>query len=320
MSSILRIGMIGLDTSHAVDFTELLNDPNHQHHVPGARVTVAFPGGSPDFELSAGRVEGFTETLRSKHGVEIVDTPEAVAERCDAILLESVDGRVHLEQFRRIAPYGKPVFIDKPLAVSSRDAEEIARVAEQHGVEVMSCSAVRFAQTLTEAVASEEGGAIIGADCYGPMDLQPTQPGLFWYGVHTADMLYAAMGTGCIRVQAHTNDDDDLIVGTWADGRIGTIRGNRRGNRRFGVWVHRQKKTLYADVYASDKPYYALLLESIVRWFAGGRPAIDLRETLEVVRFMEAANESRVTGQPVSLGGSPAVGQAAAAREGGTSS
>jgi len=40
-------------------------------------------------------------------------------------MLESADGRVHPEQFRRIAPYGKPVFIDKPLAVSVRDAEEI---------------------------------------------------------------------------------------------------------------------------------------------------------------------------------------------------
>lgn len=95
----LKVGIIGLDTSHVVAFTGLLNDKNHEYHIPGGKVLVAYPGGSPDFELSIGRVKGFTEELQTKYGVEIVDSVEAVAEASDAILLESVDGRVHLEQF-----------------------------------------------------------------------------------------------------------------------------------------------------------------------------------------------------------------------------
>ena len=68
----LRVGLIGLDTSHVVAFTQLLNDPAHPDHVPGARVVAAFKGGSPDVEASATRVDGFTATLRDKWQIEIV--------------------------------------------------------------------------------------------------------------------------------------------------------------------------------------------------------------------------------------------------------
>src|SRR3982750_931903 len=110
----LRIGMIGLDTSHATAFTELLNNPNSKNHVAGGKVVAAFKGGSPDIESSASRVEGYTKQLEEKYGVKIVGTIEELCQQVDAILLESVDGRPHLEQVRPGIKAHKPVFIDKP--------------------------------------------------------------------------------------------------------------------------------------------------------------------------------------------------------------
>lgn len=301
MSKSLKIGIIGLDTSHVPAFTELLNRTEHPYHVPGGKVTAAYPGGSPDFELSFSRVGGYTETLSGTYGVQVMDTIEEVAEGSDALLLESVDGRVHLEQFRRIAPFGKPVFIDKPFALTSADAREIASIARGSGVPLMSCSAVRYAEGLTAEL--EEGGkeSIFGMDCYGPAALQPTQPGLFWYGIHTVDMLYEAMGRGCIQVTASSNEDHEFVVGLWKDGRIGTIRGNRKGNGQFGALIHRDSGTRTVDVYAHKKPYYASLMERIMKMFQTGEPSIELEETLEIIRFIEAANESRETGKTVVL-------------------
>lgn len=297
----LHIGIIGLDTSHAPVFTELINDKNHPYHVPGGEVTVAFPGGSKDFHLSYSRIERFTEQIRSQFDVKIVDSPEEVAENCDAMLLESVDGRVHLEQFRRIAACRKPVFIDKPLAVSYADAKEIADLARQYDVPLMSCSALRYAETLTEALMEDEDSAVIGMDCYGPMALQPTQPGLFWYGVHTVEMLYKTLGKGCKQVIAVSNEEHDFISGVWENGKIGTIRGNRKGNDQFGALLHRESRTQFIDVYKHPKPYYASLLEHIMQMFMTGTPDIDIEETLQIIRFMEAANESRESGQTVFL-------------------
>ncbi|MEF3306969.1 Gfo/Idh/MocA family protein [Paenibacillus sp. GYB003] len=301
MSNALKIGIIGLDTSHVTAFTQLLNDSAHTYHVPGGKVVVAYPGGSPDFELSISRVQGFTDKLRDEYGVQIVDSVEQVAQQSDAILLESVDGRVHLEQFAKIAPYGKPVFIDKPLAVTSEHAKQIAELAAKHGVAVMSTSALRFAEGLTEVLASGEKGAIIGADAYGPMAIQPTQPGYFWYGIHSVEMVFAVLGKDCVDVTVTTNDDHDVIVGRWADGRIATVRGNRKGNNSFGAVVHREKGSQFVDVYSHPKPYYASLLERIVPMFKGEGAAIDFAETIAVIRFIEAANESRINGKTVAL-------------------
>src|SRR5690625_3628344 len=112
--------MVGLDTSHVTAFTEILHNENHPYHMPGAEVVIAYPGGSPDMELSISRVDDFTKRMREEFDVKIVDSIEEVADQADAIFLETVDGRMHFEQFKRIAPYGKPVFIDKPLTVSTK--------------------------------------------------------------------------------------------------------------------------------------------------------------------------------------------------------
>ncbi|HZG87876.1 Gfo/Idh/MocA family protein [Paenibacillus sp.] len=295
----LKLGMIGLDTSHSVAFAELLQDEAHPNHVPGGRVTVAYPGGSPDIELSRSRVAGFAEQLRDRFGADLVDSPAQVAEEADAIMIVALDGRSHLELFREVAPFGKPVFIDKPLAVSHREALAIRDLSERYGTPVMSSSSLRFSGAIAEAL--KESGGALGADCFGPMPLEPSQPGLFWYGIHTVEMLYAILGPGCAKVTASTNDDHELVVGEWADGRIGTVRGTRAGHSRFGAIIHGKDHSILADASGYTKPFYAELVERLVRFFQTGIPAVPLSETLELIRFIEAANESRGTGRSVRL-------------------
>jgi len=302
MTPQLHIGLIGLDTPHAVTFTTLLHDAASPHHVAGGRVVAAYPGGSRDFHLSWSRVGSFTKELRDNHEVEILDSPEAVAERCDAILLTAVDGRAHRELFERISRYGRPTFIDKPFATRAADAEAIAARARDAGIPLMAASSLRFSDSLRTVLVDYAASEIIGADFFGPMELEPTQPGLFWYGVHSVEMLYAVLGRGCQQVTAFTNNDHDLIVGVWADGRIGTIRGNRKGNSIFGGVVHRQRGSQPVDANRDDSlAKYARLLKQVLQMFASGKATLDLEETVETIRFMEAANESRYSGQPMSL-------------------
>ncbi|MFM8360818.1 MAG: Gfo/Idh/MocA family oxidoreductase, partial [Verrucomicrobiota bacterium] len=112
----LRVGLIGLDTSHVTAFTEILNNPQAKDHVAGARVVAGFRGGSPDIESSWSRVGEYTRTLQEKHGVKIYDTIEELCRNVDVVMVESVDGRPHLEQARTVIAAGKPLYIDKPVA------------------------------------------------------------------------------------------------------------------------------------------------------------------------------------------------------------
>lgn len=301
MSKEFNLGVVGCDTSHCVAFTRILNDSTNEHHVPGAKITTAWPGGSPDFDLSISRVDGFVKELRDDWQINIVDTPEEVAENCDAILLTSVDGRIHQEQFERIATFGKPIFIDKPFSLKVDQAREMFALAQEKNIPLMSTSSLRFADGLVEVLEDKSEGTVFGADFYGPMVIQPTQPGYFWYGIHVVEMLFATLGKGCVEVTVQTNDNHDLIVGTWADGRIGTIRGNRLGNNKFGGVIHRETGSRFVDVYASGKPYYANLLEQILLMLNSGKSVLDSEETVEVIRFIQAANESRETGKTIRI-------------------
>lgn len=299
--NLLRIGLIGLDTSHALAFTRLMHDTEDTYHVPGARIIAAYPGGSPDFSLSISRVHGFTEDIQQKYGVQIMDSPEEVAEHCDALMLLSADGRVHLDLFRRIAPFGKPVFIDKPLALRSSEAKEIGAIAASHSIPVMSSSSLRYAVSLTRELDREGEGSVIGADVHGPMEIESTQSRYFWYGIHAAEMLFAIMGPGCREVYASSTESHELITGTWKDGRIGTVRGNRGGNFMFGALIHRTTGSDYVDAGSSGKPFYADLLEQVMPMFATGKTPLPLEQSVEVIRFLEAAEESITTRCTVKL-------------------
>jgi hypothetical protein len=117
----LRAGIIGLDTSHAIAFTRMLNAEKPQEALAGCRIVAAYPKGSPDIQSSVSRVPKYTEEIQQL-GVEIVDSIDELIQRVDVVLLETNDGRPHLEQALPVLKARKPMFIDKPLAGSLADA------------------------------------------------------------------------------------------------------------------------------------------------------------------------------------------------------
>ncbi len=292
----LRLGIVGTDTSHVIAFTRAFNDPADPDHVPGFRVVAAWKGGSPDVEASRTRVDRFADELRLKFNVEIVPDIPALCAKVDAVLLESVDGRVHLEQARQIISARKPVFIDKPLAASLRDAREIARLARQAGVPWFSSSSLRYSEIVT-ALRSPD---IIGAATWGPGPFEEHhQLDLSWYAIHPVEMLYALMGAGCEEVSRIATPDADLVVGRWRNGRIGSVRA-LRPTADYGAVVFRHG----AIAQSRPKMYagYGPLLKKIAEFFRTGIPPVPNEETLEIFAFLDAAQRSKKSGgRPVRL-------------------
>ena len=169
VASELRLGLIGTDTSHVIAFTKAFNGPAGADHVDGAKVVAAVKGGSPDVGASHPRVDRFAEELRKDWGVVFVDDIASLCSLVDAILLESVDGRTHLEQARQALACGKPMFIDKPLASTLEDAREIARLAAEAGVPWFSSSSLRWSEIVT-ALKSDD---TVGVSTWGPGSTEP---------------------------------------------------------------------------------------------------------------------------------------------------
>jgi len=292
---VFRIGMIGLDTSHVTAFTKLINDPAKN---TGCKVVAGYPGGSPDIPSSANRLEMFTEQLRDKYGVQIVDSIEELCEKVDGVLLESVDGRPHLAQAKPVIAAKKTIFIDKPMAGSLADVLEIFRLAEENNVPCWSSSSLRYFPAIIEAKQKDEIGDVLGCDVYSPCSLEEHHPDLYWYGVHGVEMLFAVMGTGCKSVRRVQTPSSEFVVGTWQDGRIGTYRGIKTGKSGYGVTIFGSKRIIEGGKYGGYEP----LVDEIIKFFKTGKVPVPKEETIEIFAFMSAADESKAKGgAPVSI-------------------
>lgn len=308
----LRIGLIGLDTSHCVAFAQVLNDTSAANHVPGARIVAAVKTFSADMEASTARVEGYTAQIRERHGVKLVPAIEALCGEVDAVMIESLDGRVHLEQARAVIAAGMRLFIDKPMAGSLRDVVEIFRLSREAGVPVFSSSAYRFYPSLVK-VKQADVGEVRSVISYGPAYLEPHHPDLVFYGIHPVEALFTVMGRGCESVARTHSADSDVVTGQWTGGRIGVLHGLRTKAIPHKVIVFgssgfaEQQPTsggfsVFGSVDRSAEPggdNYAALLREIVRFFRTGVAPVAPEETVEMFAFMEAADESKRRGGEV---------------------
>ncbi len=292
----VRIGMIGLDTSHCLAFTKLLNDPKAAADIAGFRVVAVYPKGSPDIESSTSRVPKYTEEIR-KLGVRIVDDLDELVGQADAILLETNDGRPHLEQIIPALKAGLPVFVDKPIAGSLTDAVAMFELGKHFKTPLFCSSSLRFSDG-PQALRAGSAGKILGCSTYSPCSLEKTHPDLFWYGIHGVEMLFTVMGTGCESVTRASSKDFELVTGTWNDGRLGTFRGIRSGSSGYGGTAFGEKGIVPVGKYDGYRP----LVVEIVKFFRTREVPVTAKETLEIYAFMEAADESkRQAGAPVTL-------------------
>jgi predicted dehydrogenase len=286
---VFRIGMIGLDTSHVTAFTKYINNSQAEH---GCKVVVGYSGGSSDIPSSANRVDKFTEELRDKYGVEIVDSIEQLCRKVDGVLLESVDGRPHLKQAIPVIKAGKPLFVDKPMAGSFADVIEIFRLAKANNVPCWSSSSLRYCPGIVEMKEKNTVGKVLGCDVYSPCSLEEHHPDLYWYGVHGVEMLFAVMGTGCLSVKRTQTEDYEFVVGLWEGGRIGTYRGLRAGKHGYGGTIFGDKGMAPVGKYGG----YGPLVDEIIKFFKTGKVPVPAEETIEIFAFMSAADVSKARG------------------------
>lgn len=292
----IRVGVIGLDTSHAGAFSKIMREAPANSPMARLKIVAAFPGGSPDIPSSIDRVPNYTKEFEAQ-GIQIVDSIDALLEKVDAVMLNSLDGRKHLEQAYPVFKSGKRVFIDKPLAADLTDAIAIAKLAEHYKTPWFTSSSLRFTPTIYR-YREKSDRKILGAQAWSPCSLEPHHTDLTWYGIHGVEALFTAMGVGCEEVTRTKTEGTDVVVGRWKDGRVGVFRGIRTGTQGYGLTV------FGSDFLENDAKYegYEPLVVEIAKFFAGGEPPVSSQESLEIMGFIQAAQQSSDSkGIPVSV-------------------
>lgn len=297
----VRLGIVGTDSSHAVEFTKRLNhkEIEEEQWVDGAEILFAVPLPSEMAEESV--VRGRAEEL-ARMGVGILHSPEELLGKVDGALIESNDGNVHLEQSLPFIDKGIPVWIDKPLGANSQQAKQIVTLCKQRNTPLFSASSLRYSVEIRDLLESKRVGNSVSALTYSPYHEEVLMPGLIYYVIHAVEPLYALLGAGCKQVRCTWSESGPVAVGMWANGKIGIVRGLGEGCQPgygFVAWGENGIVNSKAD----GSFIYRELLKEVVKFFETRESPVPVEETLEIIAFMEAANRSAKSGgNPVDVG------------------
>jgi len=286
----VKIGIIGLDTSHSIAFTKFLNADGQKEKYKKYQIVAAYPHGSRTIKSSYDRIPGYIEQVEAL-GVEVVSSIEELLKMVDCVMLETNDGNMHLEQANEVFKSGKRMFIDKPLGASLAQSLAIFELSKKYNQPIFSASSLRFVEQ-TLKLRNGAFGKVWGVDCYSPHKPEPTHPDFGWYGIHGVEMLFTVMGTGCVSVNRMAADSTDVVVGKWDDGRIGTFRAIQQGRSIYGGTAITEKGAVPVGSYEG----YGGLLDEILNFFDTGISPIPDNETIEIFTFMEASNQSMKKG------------------------
>ncbi|MFH2068519.1 MAG: Gfo/Idh/MocA family oxidoreductase [Candidatus Omnitrophota bacterium] len=287
----LKAGIIGLDSSHTIEFTRRLQAPGcpSDQKVEGMKVVscLRFPSpfqAEPDQDKRQNQMEEW--------GVKVTGVPEDVLSGVDVIMLEINDPSLHLDYCKKIMDAGKPIFLDKPPADNLRNAQDIFRLARENKVKIFSASSLRFAPQVIklsrEIPQPKIGGAL------GPLGLAPAGSSIIWYGIHTVEMVQAVMGLGAKKVFGRRDPMGVSGIIEYGDGRRATVQLNE-GVWHYAVMGLNDKAVKFLQIDVSR--LYTDLLKKIVEFFQGADPPVSLEESVEVQAILEALENSVNTGK-----------------------
>lgn len=147
----MRIGMIGMGPySHAMAYTEALNDPTVPPRT-NMRVTAAW-GREDNYassfkgseEWKQKRMKELSDYLSrekfAKLGAKVVKRPEEMLSLVDGVFITDPEDALRLA--RPFLEKGMPVFVNRPMAWTIKDAREIVRLAKAGGAALVTGSCV----------------------------------------------------------------------------------------------------------------------------------------------------------------------------------
>ena len=301
MDKKIKTAIIGLDTSHSVEFPRYCMDPavEAKWKCDDIIVTNCLRFETP-FQGKSG-LDARQKTLEDL-GIRVTeDFDEAVAD-CEAILIEINDPSLHREYFQKCAALGKKIFLDKPFADSLENSLKILALAKEKNSPFFTTSSLRY---LPELDAALEGVTfpVNDACVWGALGRTPDgSSGIIWYGVHTFEILQRIMGNGAISVSAVPDVNGVVSIVTYKDGRRGIVELSRTEESYGGTFRSKTKDSRRDFTFTGSVPLYSPLIREIGRFFKGESGGVAVRDSLEVMALLDAADRSfKMGGYPVSI-------------------
>jgi predicted dehydrogenase len=298
----MRIGAIGIDSSHLPEFTKRIKGLNAEGKTP-CQVTHFWDPGHHEWQhpegaqRSAQDVENWRKTTIDLGAKQVSSLDELLA-NVDGVMVLNINGHRHLELAIGPIARGMPTYIDKPLTCSLDQARSLLAMTRQYKARCYSASSLRFIGEIPK-LDKDKIGEIVAIDAFGNGEVLDMMPDLWHYGCHSIEMVdaifrWSGQGPGVKRVSAvatgNATSGYHLLDMEYHDGRIARLRMDRNGSWAFGATIHGKKGV--AQFVVDFAPVYGHLVAGMVRFFEGGAAPVELRDIVENVAVMEKGNHS----------------------------
>jgi predicted dehydrogenase len=302
----MRLGIIGIDSSHTPVFTKAIAALNKEGKTP-CKVTHFWDPGTHEWQHPAGPEQSAKDVAQWRSdtlaaGVTQVNSLDELLKNVDGVLVLNINGHRHLELAIGPIARGMPTYIDKPLTCSLDQAKALLAMTRQYNARCYSASSLRFITEIPK-LDKEKLGEIVAIDAFGNGEVLDMMPDLWHYGCHSIEMVdaifkWSGQGAGVKRVSSIKTGDATsgyhLLDMEYRDGRIARIRLDRNGSWAFGATIHGKKGVQQFVV--DFAPVYGQLVAGMVKFFEGKEAPVDLRDIVENVAVMEAGNRSIAQG------------------------
>ena len=198
----------------------------------------------------------------------------------------------HLELSRRVFPFKKPTYVDKTFAPDFATAREIFALADRQGTPIQTASSLRYTNVQDQV-----------------RKLRPAQVRhmITWggggsfaeYAIHPLELLISVMGHEATALMRRGAGEQAQLLVNFSDGRTGVVNVYPQSNTPFAASLTTEKSTQYIEVEATL--IFVNNAAAILDFFTAGQPNIDRRETLTLMRLLDAARDARALKEFVPL-------------------
>ena len=229
-------------------------------------------------------------------GIEsVAATPEECSAGVDAVLIVDDGSGAQVKYATHPLRKGVPVFCDKPLAMTAREAQAVAKLVRETKTRFMSASSLRFVPDIVKL--REELPAL------GAVHLASATCGneLVYYGIHALSMIYAVLGGGAVSALNVGQPGSNIVRLRFANHRDVVLMVAEKEWMRAGYQINLYGEKGWRSVQPDLKNLYSYLLDAFLDLVQTGRESVPVEEEVEVIAALEAGKESLRLNREVTL-------------------
>lgn len=299
----LRIGILGMTegNGHPYSWSAMFNDfdPEYMKECPFPVIPVYLGKqpkstiGIPGAKITCICCTGWAEREAAEHIAkaanipEVLDRPEDMIGKVDAVIVATDVGDEHVERCRPFVEAGIPMFIDKPLVNSEEDLRTFVEW-RKNGAKFITSSSMRYCK---EYEAYYENHYELGNLMY---ICSPMAKKYETYGIHALEAMYPMLGKGFVSVRNTGTYERTIVHIKHESGcNVNVIQGI--GQAGAGMLVIGSEGSKYIQVGDS---YYAFKkqLDLFVHWLRTGEEPFPFDESVELMKMVIAGLRSREEG------------------------